>query len=127
MLGYKTGVVHYARAERYAGESKYPLRKMLAFSFEGITSLSVKPIRMITWLGCFLFLASIAMIVNFIVRYYRGLTVPGWSTTVVSIWGIGGLILFSIGIVGEYIGKIYLETKRRPRFHVEQFLYKDEI
>jgi glycosyltransferase involved in cell wall biosynthesis len=126
MLGYKTGIVRYARAERYAGESKYPLRKMLAFSFERITSLSVKPIRMITWLGCLLFLASIAMIVNFIVHYCRGATVPGWATTVVSLWGIGGLILFSIGIVGEYTGKIYLEAKRRPRFHIEQFLYRDE-
>jgi glycosyltransferase involved in cell wall biosynthesis len=126
MLGYKTGVARYARAERYAGDSKYPRRKMLSFSFEGITSLSVKPIRMITWLGIFIFIASIAMIVNFIVRYYRGITVPGWSTTVVSIWGIGGLILFSIGIVGEYTGKIYMETKRRPRFHVEKFLCRDE-
>jgi glycosyltransferase involved in cell wall biosynthesis len=125
LLGYKTAVELYARSERFAGKSKYPLKKMLAFSFEGITSLSIKPIRMITWLGILLTLASVGMIINFLVRHFLGQTVIGWSSLIVSLWGIGGLILFSIGIVGEYIGKIYLETKRRPRYRIEQFLGKD--
>jgi glycosyltransferase involved in cell wall biosynthesis len=124
LLGYKTGVEYYARAERIAGASKYPLRKMLAFSLEGITSFSVKPIRLITLLGITLFTASMGMIAYFLARHFSGQTVQGWSSTIVSIWGIGGLILFSIGVVGEYTGKIYLETKRRPRYHIEQFLYQ---
>jgi glycosyltransferase involved in cell wall biosynthesis len=121
LLGYKTSLVYYARAERFAGESKYPLKKMLKFAFEGITSL--KPIRLITGLGILLFGISIFMIGYFIFRHYTGHTITGWSSMICSIWAIGGLILFSIGIVGEYIGKIYLEAKGRPRFHVETFLY----
>jgi hypothetical protein len=97
---------------------------MLAFSLEGITSFSVKPIRLITLLGITIFTASMGMIVYFLARHFLGETVQGWSSTIVSIWGIGGLILFSIGVVGEYTGKIYLETKRRPRYHIEQFLYR---
>jgi len=102
------------------------LRKMLKFALEGITSFSVKPIRMITFLGIFIFTASIIMIAYFFVRYFTGHTISGWASIACSLWGIGGLILFSIGVVGEYIGKIYLETKHRPRFHVEQFLYENE-
>ncbi|GMO59617.1 MAG: glycosyltransferase family 2 protein [Treponemataceae bacterium] len=127
MLGYKTGIEYYARAERFAGESKYPLRKMLKFAFEGITSLSIKPIRMITWLGIVIFCVSVAMIIHFITKHYTGHTVTGWSSTIVSLWAIGGLILFSIGIVGEYIGKIYLETKQRPRYHIEKFLSQEDF
>jgi glycosyltransferase involved in cell wall biosynthesis len=127
MLGFKTAVEYYARTSRFAGESKYPLKKMLALSLEGITSLSIKPIRLITWLGFVLFAISAGMIVYFFTRYFSGQTVPGWSSTVVSVWGIGGLVLFSIGIVGEYIGKIYLETKRRPRYQIEQFLCQENI
>jgi glycosyltransferase involved in cell wall biosynthesis len=126
LLGFKTGIEYYTRAERLAGTSKYPLRKMIKFALEGITSFSVKPIRMITFLGISLFIASIVMIVYFFVRYFSGHTIGGWASIACSFWGIGGLILFSIGIVGEYIGKIYLETKRRPRFHVEQFLFAQE-
>ena len=126
MLGFKTGFEYYTRTERLAGTSKYPLRKMLKFALEGITSFSIKPIRMITSLGIFIFTVSIAMIVYFFVRYFTGHTISGWASIACSLWGIGGLILFSIGVVGEYIGKIYLETKRRPRFHVEQFLYENE-
>jgi glycosyltransferase involved in cell wall biosynthesis len=122
-LGFKTAIEYYTRAERFAGKSKYPLTKMLALSLEGITSFSIKPIRFITWLGVLLFCASMGMIVYFLVRHFAGQTVTGWSSTIVSIWGIGGLILFSIGIVGEYIGRIYLETKHRPRYQIEQFLY----
>ena len=124
LLGYKTGAEYYARAERLAGVSKYPLRKMLAFSLEGITSFSVKPIRLITLLGITLFTAGMGMIAYFLARHFSGQTVQGWSSTIVSIWGIGGLILFSIGVVGEYTGKIYMETKHRPRYHIEQFLYQ---
>jgi len=122
LLGYKTGVEYYARAERLAGTSKYPFGKMVKFAFEGITSFSIKPIRMITFLGVFLFTVSVAMIGYFFVRYFTGHTISGWASIACSLWGIGGLILFSIGIVGEYIGKIYLEAKRRPRFHVEEYL-----
>jgi glycosyltransferase involved in cell wall biosynthesis len=126
LLGFKTGIEYYKRAERLAGTSKYPLRKMLKFAFEGITSFSIKPIRMISVLGILLFTVSIAMIVYFFWRYFSGHTVSGWASIVCSLWGIGGLILFSIGIIGEYIGKIYLEVKRRPRYHIEQFLFMQE-
>jgi len=126
LLGFKTGVEYYTRTERMAGTSKYPLRKMLKFAFEGITSFSIKPIRMITCLGVFLFTVSIAMIVYFFVRYFTGHTISGWASIACSLWGIGGLILFSIGVVGEYIGKIYLEAKHRPRFHVEQNLIEND-
>jgi glycosyltransferase involved in cell wall biosynthesis len=99
---------------------------MLQFAFEGITSFSVKPLRLITLLGVLIFNVSVVMIVYFFVRYFSGYTVSGWASIACSVWGIGGLLLFSIGIVGEYTGKIYLETKRRPRYHVEQFLFGQE-
>jgi glycosyltransferase involved in cell wall biosynthesis len=124
-LGFSTGVEYYARSARIAGESKYPLHKMLKFALEGVTSFSVKPIRMIAWLGMALFCASVVMIIYFISRHFSGNTVTGWSSMIVSLWGIGGLILAAIGIVGEYIGKIYLETKRRPRYTIETVLYKE--
>ncbi|MDR1802160.1 MAG: glycosyltransferase family 2 protein [Treponema sp.] len=127
MLGFKTGIEYYTRTERLAGTSKYPLRKMFKFALEGITSFSIKPIRMITFLGIFIFTISMVMIVYFFVRYFTGHTVSGWASIACSLWGIGGLILFSIGIIGEYIGKIYLEAKRRPRYHIEQFLYAKGI
>ena len=126
LLGFKTCVEYYARAERRAGTSKYPLGKMMQFAFEGVTSFSIKPIRLITFLGVFIFTVSIAMIVYFFVRYFSGHTVTGWASIVCSLWGIGGLILFSIGVIGEYIGKIYMEAKHRPRYHVEQFLFIQE-
>ncbi|MBE6886431.1 MAG: glycosyltransferase, partial [Ruminococcaceae bacterium] len=116
MLGFKTGTVEYERSERFAGTSKYPLKKMLAFATQGITSLSIKPIRMITTLGTLIFLASILMLIYFLVIHFIGWTVDGWTTIVVSVWAIGGLQLLSIGVIGEYIGKIYLETKKRPLF-----------
>lgn len=122
MVGYRTDVVYYSRAPRMQGESKYPLKKMLAFAFEGITSLSIKPIRMITMLGVGIFLVSLAMLIYVLIRHFLGYTVVGWTFLAVSLWGIGGLQLLSIGIVGEYIGKIYLETKRRPRYHLETYL-----
>ena len=125
MIGYTTDVVYYERGERFAGESKYPLGKMLSFAVEGITSLSTKPIRLITGLGFFIFLISIIILIYSLVRHFMGETIVGWTTLMVSVWGIGGLILLSLGVVGEYIGKIYLETKARPRFIVEEFLHED--
>ena len=122
MIGYTTGTVEYERGERFAGESKYPLKKMLSFAMEGITSLSVKPLRMITGLGFLIFLVSLVMIAYNIVRWAMGATVTGWASIACSIWLIGGLVLLSLGVVGEYIGKIYLETKDRPRFLIAQVL-----
>ncbi|WP_026516049.1 glycosyltransferase family 2 protein [Butyrivibrio sp. MC2021] len=128
MIGFKTDKVYYERAERFAGTSKYPLKKMLSFAVEGITSLSTKPIKMITGLGFFIFLVSIAVFIYSLVRHFTGHTVPGWTTTVLSVWAIGGLIMISLGVIGEYIGKIYLETKERPRFIIEEYIAdsKDE-
>ena len=125
MIGFKTGCVTYERNERFAGESKYPLKKMLSFALDGITSLSIKPIRFISALGIILFGISIMLLIHFIIGYFIGKTIEGWATLAVSIWGIGGLQLLAIGIIGEYIGKIYLETKERPRFIVEEFLNND--
>lgn len=122
MIGYKSGEVTYERKERFAGESKYPLKKMLAFAFEGITSLSIKPIRLITTTGFLIFGISLMMLIYFIVRHFTGATILGWTSTIVSIWAIGGLQILAIGVIGEYIGKIYLETKKRPKFIVDKYL-----
>ncbi len=122
MIGYKSDKVYYSRKERFAGESKYPLKKMLAFAWEGLTSLSIKPIRMIMTLGSIIFLISIIMLIYSVIRYAAGEATVGWTSTVVSIWAIGGLQLLAIGIIGEYIGKVYLETKHRPKFIVEVYL-----
>ena len=122
MIGYSSTSVYYARNERFAGESKYPLKKMLAFAFEGITSLSTKPIRMIVMLGSVILGISILMLIWSVAGFFRGTTVPGWASIMVSIWGIGGILILSVGVVGEYIGKIYLETKERPRYIVESFM-----
>lgn len=122
MVGYKSDKVYYARKERFAGESKYPLKKMLAFAMEGITSLSVKPIRMITSLGVLIFIISIIMIIYCLIRHFMGATIQGWTSTTISVWAIGGLQLLAIGVIGEYIGKVYLETKHRPKFIIEEYL-----
>ncbi len=122
MIGYPSDIVTYERAERFAGESKYPLKKMLSFAFEGITSLSIKLIRIITVLGLLSFLVGIGILIYTIVQFCLGNTVLGWPSLMVSVWVLGGMILMSIGVVGEYIGKIYLETKARPRFIIESFL-----
>ncbi len=126
MVGYKSTIVEYERKERLAGESKYPLKKMLALAIEGITSLSVKPLRFITGLGIVALMVSFIMLIYFVVRFFTGHTVVGWASLAVSIWALGGLQLFSMGILGEYLGKIYLETKQRPRFIVEEYLGDDE-
>lgn len=122
LVGFKSASVTYDRAERLAGESKYPLKKMLAFAFDGITSFSVKPIRLITALGVITFVLNIIFILYALISYLSGNTVAGWTSTVLSIWFFGSLQLIATGIVGEYIGKIYLETKARPRFFIEKYL-----
>lgn len=122
LVGFPSDVVYYERSERFAGESKYPLKKMLAFAWQGITSLSIKPIKLITMLGVVIFLVSLGMMAYFFVRHFTGHTVAGWSSIIVSLWAIGGLQMLSIGIVGEYVGKMYLETNRRPRFHAQTVL-----
>ena len=123
MVGYKSDIVTYERSERLAGESKYPLKKMLALAWEGITSLSTKPIKLITRLGVIIFIISMIMLIYTLIRYFLGATNTGWASLMVSIWAIGGLQMMAIGIIGEYIGKIYLEAKRRPRFIVEEYLH----
>ena len=122
MVGYKSDIVTYERSERLAGESKYPLKKMLALAWEGITSLSTKPIKMITRLGIIMLIISLVMLIYTLIRYFMGATNTGWASLMVSIWAIGGLQMLAIGIIGEYIGKIYLESKHRPRFIVEEYL-----
>ena len=123
-IGYKWTTVTYERAERFAGESKYPLKKMLAFAADGITSFSVKPIRMVFSLGVVVFLVSLVMLLYALVAKLTGHTSAGWTSLMGSIWLIGGIQLLSLGIVGEYIGKIYKETKHRPRFIIESVLNK---
>lgn len=125
LVGYRSGIVTYERHERFAGESKYPLKKMLAFAVEGITALSTRPIRFISQLGVGIFLFSILMLLYFLLRYFTGNTVTGWASIAVSVWAIGGLQLLAIGVIGEYIGKIYLESKSRPRYIIEQFLHEE--
>lgn len=122
MVGFKSATVEYDRFERTAGESKYPLTKMLALAWEGITSLSVKPIRMILWLGIIIFIIAILFGIYSLITYFCGFTVAGWTSSFISIWALGGLQLFAIGVIGEYLGKVYLETKHRPRYIVEKFI-----
>ena len=122
LIGFKSSTVYYERAERFAGESKYPFKKMLSFALEGITSLSSKPIRYITIIGFLIFIVSLIMIAYFIYRWAIGATVLGWPSVICSVWAIGGLIMLSLGVIGEYIGKIYLETKDRPSFIIEKDL-----
>lgn len=123
MIGYQSTKVYYERAKRFAGESKYPLKKMLAFAMQGITSLSVKPIRLITALGIMIFGVSILMLLYFLIRHFTGHTIEGWTSIAVSVWAIGGLQLLAIGVIGEYIGKIYLETKHRPKYLIRDWLH----
>lgn len=119
-LGFTTATVTYDRAERFAGESKYPLRKMLALAMDGITSFSVAPLRMIAGFGMAVCLFSAFMIAWVLIGKLTGRVFPGWASTVLPTYFLGGVQLFSIGVIGEYVGKIYLETKRRPRFFIEE-------
>lgn len=123
LIGYRTTSVYYKRGKREAGESKYPLKKMLAFAFDGITSFSIKPITMITGIGfTILVICMIAILYIIISKICGGNTVDGWASLIVSIWFMGGVQLVSIGIVGEYIGKVYVEVKKRPRYNIEMVL-----
>lgn len=126
LVGYRFSSVYYERHERMAGESHYPLGKMLALAINGITSLSVKPLRMITWAGFAFSIISLIAIVVTIVQHFMGLTVPGWSSTFCAIFFMGGIQLLSVGIIGEYIGKIYYETKNRPRFIIGEKTFEDK-
>ncbi len=122
LVGFKSSTVTYDRAPRLAGESKYPLKKMLTFAFDGITSFSIRPIRFITALGGITLILSVIFAIYALISYFVHNTVPGWTSTVLSIWFFGSLQLIATGVVGEYIGKIYLEAKGRPRFFIEKYL-----
>lgn len=124
LIGYPSAIVYYEREERFAGKSKYPLKKMLNFAWDGITSFSVKPIRLVLSLGIIILLLSLLMITYSIIRKLTGNTVAGWTFLNCSLWFLGGVQMLSIGIVGEYIGKIYKETKSRPRYHIDQYLIR---
>ena len=127
LIGYQTDCVYYDRKERVAGESKYPLKKMLALAFNGISSFSVKPITMILGVGMFIIFCCVLAAVYALFSYFTGHVVPGWTSTILSIWFLGGLQLLAIGLVGQYIGKIYIEVKQRPRYNIEKVLTdKDE-
>lgn len=122
LVGFQSSTVTYDRAPRLAGESKYPLKKMLTFAFDGITSFSIRPIRFITALGGITLILSVLFAIYALISYFVHNTVPGWTSTVLSIWFFGSLQLIATGVVGEYIGKIYLEAKGRPRFFIEKYL-----
>ena len=126
LIGFQTAVVEYERSSRFAGESKYPLKKMLSFAIDGITSFSIKPIRMITALGFVIFAFSLIMLIYSIIIKFTGHADSGWASLICSIWMIGGIQLLSLGIIGEYIGKIYNETKARPRYIIEEFINRTE-
>ena len=120
LVGFKSTCVYYERHERIAGESHYPLKKMLALAFDGITSLSIKPIRIITGLGVFISLAAFALIIYALVSYFTGNVVSGWASSLIVTCFLGGIQLISLGVIGEYVGKIYMETKSRPRFIISE-------
>ena len=121
-IGYSWTTVEYERAKRFAGESKYPLKKMLSFAFDGITSFSVKPLRLILFLGGVIFALSLVMLLWTLIRWIAGATVSGWASLMCSIWMIGGIQLLALGVIGEYMGKVYSEAKARPRFIIERVL-----
>ena len=120
LVGFKSTCVYYERHERIAGESHYPLKKMLALAFDGITSLSIRPIRIITGLGVFISLVAFALIVYALVSYFTGNVVSGWASSLIVTCFLGGIQLISLGVIGEYVGKIYMETKARPRFIISE-------
>ena len=122
LIGLKSTKVEYPRAERFAGESKYPLKKMVKFAWDGITSFSIKPIRMILWLGVIIFFISLVITLYALIMKLLGNVVSGWTFIICSIWILGGLQMISLGLVGEYIGKIYAESKHRPRYTIEKII-----
>jgi len=121
LLGFRTAEVYYERGERVAGESKYPFKKMVAFAVEGITSFSNRPIRFVTLLGVVCALLGVAMAVYVVASLIGGQSAAGWPSLMMSIWLLGGMQLIALGLIGEYIGKIYMETKRRPKFILEEY------
>ena len=121
LIGFKTENVYYERNKRVAGESKYPLKKMLKFAFDGITSFSIKPISLITALGIVIIICSVLALAYTLVSYFTGNTEPGWASLIISIWFLGGVQLAAIGLVGQYVGKIYVESKERPRYNIEKY------
>lgn len=125
LVGYKSDVVYYERNERFAGESKYPLKKMLNFAWDGITSFSIKPIRFVLTFGILLFIISVIMTIYCIVVKLLGQTVPGWTFLACSIWMLSGIQMLSLGIIGEYVGKVYSETKARPRYIISRNLEEE--
>lgn len=125
LIGYRTECVYYDRKERAAGESKYPLKKMLALAFDGISSFSIKPISLILGVGLFIIFCSIVALIYALISYFTGHVVPGWTSLILSIWFLGGLQLLAIGLVGQYIGKVYIEVKHRPRYNIEKVLSED--
>ena len=125
LIGYRSCCVYYSRGERFAGESKYNLKKMVAFAVDGITSFSIKPIKMIAVSGFIIFLLSLIALIYLLIGHAVGDVQIGWTSTMASIWLLGGLQLFAIGIVGEYVGKAYLEAKRRPRYFIDKVLLTD--
>lgn len=126
LIGFKTEKVYYERSKRVAGESKYPLKKMLKFAFDGITSFSIKPISLITTLGIVIIICSIAALIYSLISYFTGNAEPGWASLIISIWFLGGVQLAAIGLVGQYVGKIYVESKERPRFNIEKYVKHKE-
>lgn len=122
LIGYETDMVYYDRLERVAGESKYPLKKMLALAFNGISSFSIKPISMVMGLGVFIIFASVIAAIYAFMSYFMGNVAPGWTSLILSVWFLGGLQLLAIGLVGQYIGKIYMEVKHRPRYNIEKII-----
>lgn len=121
-LGFTTDCVYYSRKERMAGESKYPFKKMVAFAFNGITSFSVKPLTMILWLGLTAIFISFVAIIYSLIRHFQGETIVGWTSLFASIWFLGGVQLVCIGVIGQYVGKTFMEVKERPRYYIESYL-----
>lgn len=126
LVGFKSTCVYYERNKRIAGEGHYPLRKMLALAFDGITSLSVKPIRIITGVGAAISLVTFGLIIYVLISFFTGNVVPGWSSSLIATCFIGGIQLISLGVIGEYVGKMYMETKQRPRFIIGERTYEEE-
>ena len=124
LIGYKSSIVYYERSKRFAGTSKYPFKKMLAFAWDGITSFSIKPIRLVLSLGIIIFIISLLITLYSIIVKFIGYTVDGWTFLSCSIWMVAGIQMLSLGIIGEYIGKIYSETKQRPKYFVSAVLNK---
>ena len=125
-MGFRTDIVTYARKERMAGESKYPLKKMLSFAWNGITSFSAKPISALMFFGFFVSLCAVAAFVYSLISRFMGNVISGWTSLIISVWFLGGIQVFSIGLIGQYIGKTYMESKHRPRYHIKEIASKDD-